>query len=246
MTSTALFTGNNSLVNSFALSVDQDYFHRIHNIEVGEKGNKDREQDLREDHTIRQQKVENEQDHFEHFADLANKEFAKQRKELLNKIRNLNGFEFTDVDLDKTIKDILQDQDAFQTKHNLNDEEMDAVFHHALLMEAMSPEERAEHLKGLAEKKPTIANAFAKDAEMNMGQRESKLEKIQTVEASQQANDFFSDFPEGDALASKAESVITSNFTAEVANIGANAQSFKFVEPQQPEAKASTTVELNT
>jgi len=156
---------------------------------------------------------------------------------------DINGHQFSNADLDETLDDIIDNKDEFQAKHGLTDEEADSALEQAMLMKGMSPEDRHAHLEELYKTNPRIADAITSDAEENhIGGRENTFSEIESSVQSDALDSMLSDMPAKTPVTSsnessfdldKPESQITSTFTDEVNNVGANAQSFSLDEAPQ-------------
>ncbi|MDM3871794.1 hypothetical protein QSV34_10570 [Porticoccus sp. W117] len=108
----------------------------------------------------------------------------RQREELQEKMRELNGVQYTDADLEATINDIIKDKDAFAAKHGLTDGEADRVEYYALVMAEMTPEEREAYLIELAQDDPVVARAISSHLELKKGERENALSQKETASTS--------------------------------------------------------------
>ena len=189
--------------------------------------------------------------------DQAMEEMREDRERQLGEMREFNGYQFTDADLDDALDDIIEDKEGFATKHDLSEEEADVALQHAIIMKSMSPEERDEYLKDLGETHPKIAEAIAEQAQDKKIEREVEHKSTFSAEIQEQEADFFSDFEEDlentdismnaeletQGISDfKEESEITDTFTQEVAGVGENAKSF---EPKlDVEAPDPTTEQL--
>lgn len=214
-------------------SVDYDFFHRIHDNPLGEKGNKDREEFSDKENIKFKEEKEKDKDVVESCSDAFNKATSDARQEFMHSI---NGRHFSDADLEEALNDIIDNKEEFQAKHELTDEEADLAVTHAIIMKSMTPEQRDDYLKDLSETNPTVANAIADQAEGKVIKLDNKSEK--TSEASQteiQAkNTFLADSSDSFELSTdKPDSVISATFKEEVDGVGANAQSFSLDEAPQ-------------
>lgn len=129
----------------------------------------------------------------------------QQREAQEEKLRKFNGISYTDADLEKTIKDIIDDKEAFASKHGLSDDEADRAEYYALVMADMSPEERDQYLKEIVSSDPAVANAIATDLEMNKIERENAITVNSSYETSLEAGNIVEE------LTSSEEDLLKSN-----------------------------------
>lgn len=126
-------------------------------------------------------------------------EFISQQQEAqAEKLRKFNGVTYTDADLDKTIKDIIDDKEAFASKHGLSDEEADRAEYYALVMADMTPEERDQYLEDIVSSDPVVANAISADLEMNKVDRENAIIAKSSYEASLEVSDIVEELTSSD------------------------------------------------
>jgi len=104
--------GNNS-TKAPEQSVDYDFFSRIHDTPIGEKGNKDRKEFDDQQAIKLEGKKKQEQDNVEHFADAANKDYADRLQQSMEKMRSLHGYDFTEEDFKESIRKNLENWDEF-------------------------------------------------------------------------------------------------------------------------------------
>jgi hypothetical protein len=143
--------------NGTKLTASQDYFHKIYDIQMGEKGNldvRDREQN---DIIIAQEKEEKDKD----FNDMLVDQAVAEMKKMLS----IGGYEFSEAALDDVVDGILEDPDAFAKKHNLSAEEMDQVMILATLLEnAPDSDAKEKILKDWQKDNPDVVRAVVSDA----------------------------------------------------------------------------------
>ena len=113
---------------------------------------------------------------------------SQQQEEQAEKLKKFNGISYTDADLNKTIKDIIDDKEAFASKHDLSDEEADRAEYYALVMADMTPEERDQYLKEIVSSDPAVANAISADLKMNRVDREHAITAKSSYETSLEAS----------------------------------------------------------
>lgn len=109
---------------------------------------------------------------------------SQQLEAKAEKLRKFNGVSYADVDLDKTIKNIIDDKEAFASKHGLSDEQSDRAEYYALVMINMTPEERDQYLKEIVSADPAVASAISADLEMNKIDREKVVSVSSSYETS--------------------------------------------------------------
>ena len=73
-------------------------------------------------------------------------------------------YQFTDEDLEDTIRDIKDNPNAFADKYGLTEEQTNEAMELALLLENASPEERAQILQEWGEKNPAVAQAVSRES----------------------------------------------------------------------------------
>ena len=122
----------------------------------------------------------------------------QQREAQEEKLRKFNGISYTDADLEKTIKDIIDDKEAFASKHGLSDDEADRAEYYALVMADMSPEKRDQYLKEIVSSDPAVASAIATDLEMNKLERENAMTANVSYSTSIEADNIVSELTTSD------------------------------------------------
>ena len=162
--------------NGTKLTTSQDYFHKIYDIQMGEKGNldvRDREQN---DSIIAQEKEEKDKD----FNDMLVDQAVAEMKKMLS----IGGYEFSEAALDDVVDGILEDPDVFADKHDLSAEEMDQVMILAtLLQDAPDSDAKEQILKDWQKDQPDIVRAVVKEASEKTLKRE-----LSNIEANAQKN----------------------------------------------------------
>ncbi len=210
-------------INKMELSVDMDFFSRIHDVAFGEKGNKDMEFDNRTESILAQKEKEEDQDNIQNAVEEVLEGIQEKR---MQDMREWGDLQYTDEDLQIALNNILNDREGVQARNGLTDEETDNVMDHVAYLLTLSPEKRAQEIKQLTGDTATV---IKQELEQVVGERENEIE-VEFTTAQEQAHDDFLDLPEDDSLFSSA-SPISENFTGEVAGIGPNAQSFAPKDP---------------
>lgn len=164
---------SNNSTNAPEHSVDYDFFSRIHDMPLGEKGNKDREEYNDKETVKLQEKKEEEKNNVEHFADAANQAYAEQVQKDMDKMYNINGYQFSNEALDETISEAISDKEAWAENHGISEEEAQSDITFLIALDKAAPEERKQMLQERAKTHPESANRIMQDA----ADKEQKLEQ---------------------------------------------------------------------
>ena len=154
----------------------------------------------------------------------------ERRLSEMQRQQQFGSFDFTHGDFEDALDEIIDNNKAWAQKNGYTEEEADEIMKEAMLLKTMTPEEREERQEWLQKHKPDVAEAIENQSEEVNSNRELKND-VSISEASHSVNEEFAQMKaahrvnESEVL-SKKPSVITNNFSEEVAGIGANAQSF--------------------
>lgn len=176
-------------------SVDYDFFSKTFSIAFGERGARDSLADFQKAQKEITQQRENDKGDLELSASASSEAMQEQREELMMKI---GEFEFTDADLTEALEDIVKAKDVFAEKYGLNEKQANEAEHHAIIMLAMSPEEREDYLRQLEQTDPKIAHAIGEEAELIHGGREHVLSITESAPKALEADDVMAEIAEQD------------------------------------------------
>lgn len=202
------------------MSTDQDYFHRIGNIEAGEKGLRDLKDHTKDKLEIIHNKKEEERDDIARSAEKITSDMKQKLQEQMFKVGDSH---FTEEELNSAIENIKNDRDGFQERQGLSDEKTDRAMEHIIAMDAMSAAEKAAYLKQLKLTDPEIHDAIVDDIEMQAGHK-NKLEKNYSAEQETVHEDFLDISDDIVSTSTFKVDPVTPTFGPEVAGIGPNAQ----------------------
>lgn len=162
----------------------------------------------------------------EAYRDDAREGLRESREQLLTEMQSqqqFGNFDFTHGDLEEALDEVIDNNKTWAKERGFTEAEADRALEMAILMKDMTPEEREQFLQEQMKTDPKIAKQFIDDAKVINEHHGNKIEVTsQTVKQANRAQEILS---QGDITA-KPRSQITSNFTDEVAGVGANAQSF--------------------
>ena len=211
-----------------AMSVDSDFFSRIHDVAFGEKGNKDREVAMREERIVAAQSQEDDQDMLREVVETALQDMKEQQAA---RMISMYGYDVSEDALNIALLHNLQNWDEISI--DMSPELSQEL--HDLTVQALNTEgeEKQRILEEIDAKAPDLVqDTFINAKDIDNENYDSKLESSskQDIES---ADDFLaegSDSESFDMAFESPNSQITETFTLEVAGTGANAQSMMFSE----------------
>ena len=157
------------------LSVDQDFFHKIHNIEIGEKSNKDLLVREKEEAIIVEKEEKEKQEALRDGATTATAE--------LKEMMSFNGYEFSVEAMQETAGEALSDFECLAREKGWDVEQADTIYDALLVLQNpnSTDAQRDEALKDMDNADPDYGREFAKDAERKDIELENKVEKTSTA-----------------------------------------------------------------
>ena len=161
------------------LSVDQDFFHKIHNIEIGEKSNKDLLVREKEEAIIVEKEEKEKQEALRDGATAATAE--------LKEMMSFNGYEFSVEAMQETAGEALSDFERLMREKGWSEEQSETI-HEALVVlhdPNSTREERVQAFNKMNKSDPDYGTEFARDAQEKDGELENKVDPTQTASISE-------------------------------------------------------------
>ena len=200
------------------LSVDQDFFHKIHNIEIGEKSNKDLLVREKEEAILVEKEEKEKQEALRDGATTATAE--------LKEMMSFNGYEFSVEAMQEASREALSDFERLKREKGWSEKQAETINESLLVLAdpKSTDTQRDQAMNDIKRVDPKYANEHAQDAETKELVKGNKIEKIETEIKALEADDVMTQMAKEDSYDNLTQAPLsgtTESFNAEV-NIASN------------------------